>query len=56
MRDKQHEVMGGGLRGLPSGPVENKNFAPLFPKVDDEEKEELNENYEQLLLMLYWDS
>ena len=54
MREQQHEVMGGGLRGL--APVDNKNFAPLLEKVDDEEKEELNEKREQLLFMLYWDS
>jgi hypothetical protein len=34
MREQQHEVMGGGLREL--APVENKNFAPLLEKVDND--------------------
>jgi hypothetical protein len=53
MREQQHEVMGGGLRGL--APVENKNFAPLLEKVDNEiddyihEIDTLRNNYISLL-------
>jgi hypothetical protein len=59
MREQQHEVMGGGLRGLPhrtaEGPVDNKNFAPLLEKVDNEiddyihEIDTLRNNYISLL-------
>ena len=53
MREQQHEVMGGGLRGL--APVENKNFAPLLEKVENEiddyihEIDTLRNNYISLL-------
>ena len=52
-REQQHEVMGGGLRGL--APVENKNFAPLLEKVENEiddyihEIDTLRNNYISLL-------